>query len=330
MSRTFRYALVGCGRVGLKRLGAIPPGRCEVACDIDLRRAKNFVAQIGHGRATVDYQDAVRDASVEIVIAATVNSRLWEVGKAAIQAGKHVLIEKPVGVSSHEIKNLIRLANKHHVWVRPGFNHRFHPALLKAREIVQSGALGDLMFIRGRYGHGGRKDYEREWRADPKISGGGELMDQGVHLIDLARWFLGDFHTTEGIARTFFWKMKVDDNAFLNLQTRQGQVAWLHVSCTEWKNLFSFEIYGRRGKLHIEGLGGTYGLERLYYYKMLSPGRAPATKIFEFSRDDNSWTLELRTFEKDIQYRREPHPNLNDAWAVICHVEEIYRKCGYR
>src|ERR1019366_3344733 len=136
---------------------------------------------------------------------------------------------------------------------------------LKAREILDSGVGGPVMFVRARYGHGGRVGYEKEWRADPAISGGGELIDQGVHLIDLARWYLGEeFTRVHGEVATLFWKMAVDDNAFMTLGTASGQIAQLHASCTEWKNLFSFEIYARSAKLHIEGLGGSYGTERLY------------------------------------------------------------------
>ena len=153
--------------------------------------------------------------------------------------------------------------------MRVGYNHRFHPALAKAREMVNAGAVGPLMFIRARYGHGGRVGYDREWRADPELSGGGELIDQGVHLIDLAGWFLGEFTSVEGHAATYFWNMPVDDNAFLNLRNADGATAWLQVSCSEWKNLFSFEIYGRDGKLQVDGLGGSYGLESLTYYRML-------------------------------------------------------------
>ena len=140
------------------------------------------------------------------------------------------------------------------------------------------------MFLRGRYGHGGRVGYDREWRADPAHSGGGELIDQGVHLIDLSRWFLGPFADVDGAAHTYFWDMPVDDNAFLRLTTPGGQVAFLHVSCTEWKNLFSFEIYGRDGKLHIEGLGGSYGVERLAHYQMLPEMGPPDTTIHEYPR----------------------------------------------
>src|SRR5581483_19063 len=110
------------------------------------------------------------------------------------------------------------------------------PALQKAHELFAQGVLGEMMFVRGRYGHGGRIGYDQEWRANPAMSGGGELIDQGVHLIDLSRWFLGEFTHVEGAAHTYFWKMPVDDNAFLTLTTAASKTAFLHVSCTEWKN----------------------------------------------------------------------------------------------
>ena len=134
--------------------------------------------------------------------------------------------------------------------MRVGFNHRYHPALQKARELVDAGALGPLMFVRGRYGHGGRVGYDREWRADPALSGGGELIDQGVHLIDLARWFLGDFIDGRRLRRDLLLgHAGRRQRASCCCARRAAQAAFLHVSCTEWKNLFSLEIYGRDGKL---------------------------------------------------------------------------------
>jgi predicted dehydrogenase len=188
--------------------------------------------------------------------------------------------------------------------------------------------MGELMFIRARYGHGGRIGYDKEWRADPKLSGGGELIDQGIHLIDLAGWFLGDFMKLDGHATTYFWKMPVDDNAFLDLQTAQGQTAWLHVSCTEWKNLFSFEIYGRHTKLHIEGLGGSYGVEKLFHYQMKPEMEIPDTKVYEFPGVDESWRMELAGFERDIQLKRKPDAGLAEARAALQIVETIYQKSG--
>jgi predicted dehydrogenase len=212
--------------------------------------------------------------------------------------------------------------------VRLGYNHRFHPALRKARELVDVGALGPLMFVRGRYGHGGRIGYDKEWRANPELSGGGELIDQGVHLIDLSRWFLGDFARVQGFARTYFWQMPVDDNAFLLLRTAREQSAFLHVSCTEWKNLFSLEIYGRDAKLHVEGLGGSYGVEKLAFYRMLPEMGPPETTIWEYPRGDDSWRLELAQFLEDIRLGRQPSPGLAEARAVLSVVEEVYRQSG--
>src|SRR4029077_2285680 len=102
--------------------------------------------------------------------------------------------------------------------------------------------------------HGGGLGYDREWRSAPAIAGGGEMLDQGVHLIDLARWFLGDFVSVTGEVANYFWIWEVEDNGFALLKNSAGQVAWLHASCTEWKNLFSLEIYGKTGKLQIDGL----------------------------------------------------------------------------
>jgi len=319
------YAIIGCGLIGKKRLAGLPSGsQLAVACDPNLSRAEALVEIAQTGRATGDFNRAIADPQVEAVIVATVNSALGEVSAAAIRAGKHVLVEKPAGISARQIDDLIALANKHDVCVHVGFNHRYHPAFIKAREIFESGLLGEMMFIRARYGHGGRIGYDKEWRADPKLSGGGELIDQGIHLIDLAGWFLGEFKKVEGHTATYFWNMPVDDNAFLSLQTAKGQTAWLQVSCTEWKNLFSFEIYGRHAKLHIEGLGGSYGVEKLFHYQMRPEMGIPDTKVYEFPGSDDSWRIELNQFEQDIRNRRASVAGLKEAKSALEVVEQIY------
>ncbi len=155
------------------------------------------------------------------------------------------------------------------------------------------------------------------------------MIDQGVHLIDLARWFLGDFPEVGGYAHTYFWDMPVDDNAFLLLKTAKKQVAFLHASCTEWKNTFSFELYGRNGKLQIEGLGGSYGPERLSYYKMLPQMGPPETTVWEFPTADDSWETETAEFLEDIRLQRRPAAGLSDAVAALEIVEKIYRGSGY-
>ena len=323
---TMKFAIIGCGLIGKKRLAGLPPGSLAVACDLDISRADSLVKTAKCGRATQDFHDAVSDPTIGAVIVSTLNGTLAEISLAALRAGKHVLVEKPGALTAREMEPLVAEAAARKLCVRVGYNHRFHPAFQKAREIFESGALGEMMFIRARYGHGGRTGYDREWRADPKLSGGGELIDQGVHLIDLSRWFLGDFAAVEGHTATFFWDMPVDDNAFLSLRTVTGQMAWLHASCTEWKNLFSFEIYGRDAKLHIEGLGGSYGVERLHFYKMLPEMGPPETTVFEYPRGDQSWKIETDEFLKDIATGRNPSPCLADGIAVLRVVDRIYRK----
>jgi predicted dehydrogenase len=257
---------------------------------------------------------------------ATLNAALAPIAVKALRAGKHVLAEKPGAISVREIEEMESASRETGALYRVGYNHRYHAAFLKAREIFESGVLGPIMFVRGRYGQGGRVGYDKEWRADPKLSGGGELIDQGVHLIDLAGIFLGEFTRVEGHVATYFWNMPVDDNAFISLRNAEGRTAWLHASCTEWKNMFSLEIYGRDGKLHMEGLGGSYGVERLTYYRMLPQMGPPETTAWEYPRADESWKTEMQEFFEDIRLKRTPNPGLKEAKAVLRVVEELYAK----
>jgi len=324
-----RFAIVGCGLIGKKRAAALKSAQLVYTCDLDPGRAADAAKIVAGCQPITDYQIALADPSINAVIVSTLNSALAPITLAAVRAGKHVLVEKPGALSAAQLEEIQAAATPTGALVRIGYNHRFHPALQKARALFESGALGPLMFLRARYGHGGRKGYDREWRADPKLSGGGELIDQGVHVIDLAGWFLGDFASVDGHAATYFWDMKVDDNAFLSLRTAAGQTAWLHVSCTEWKNLFSLEIYGRDAKLAIDGLGGSYGIERLAYYRMLPQMGPPETTIWEFPGGDDSWRLETDTFIADIRLGRAPEPGLREGIATLKTVESVYRSSGY-
>jgi len=324
-----KVAIIGCGLVGGKRAAGLPRGLLLYACDIDLARAHLIADRYEGCIATTDVEQVLIDPSVLTVIVALPNALLAPVTLKAVRHGKHTLVEKPGGISARQLQEVAAAANENKVLVRVGYNHRYHPAFQRAYEVIQSDDVGELMFIRARYGHGGRSGYGREWRADPKLSGGGELIDQGVHLIDLAGSLMGEFVTIDGHAATYFWDMQVDDNAFLSLRAARGQTAWLQVSCTEWKNLFSFEIYFQRAKFHIEGLGGSYGVERLYYYKMLPEMGPPETVIYEFPRGDVSWGFELDQFLEDIRLNRSPNPGLEEAKRTLEVVEHIYRKSGY-
>ena len=325
----FGIGIIGCGVIGQKRGKALGEGGKLVACaDKDIKRAKNLAA-ISNAIFFEDWKALLELPEVEIVIIATSHDSLAQIALASIEAGKHVLVEKPAARFAEELVPVIKATQKSKVKVHVGFNHRYHRSLRKAREIIDLGELGELMFIRARYGHGGRVGYDKEWRAKPEISGGGELIDQGAHLIDLSRWFIGDFIEIQGFAHTYYWDMPVDDNSFLLLKTQQKQTAFLHVSCSEWKNLFSIEIYGRKGKLDLSGLGGSYGVEKITFYKMLQEMGPPETTSWEYPMADNSWTVELAEFYEDILLDRPPSSGLRDAHAALKIIEKIYQESGY-
>jgi predicted dehydrogenase len=321
--------IVGCGMIGHKRAKALGAGGRLLACaDIDVGSAENLAKGSG-AKVFRDWRELVWLPEVDVVVISTLHDSLAVITLAAIEARKHVLVEKPAARSARELEPIMAAARKKGVKVHVGFNHRYHRSLRKAKEIFDSGVLGELMFIRARYGHGGRVGYDKEWRAKPELSGGGELIDQGPHLIDLSRWFLGEFTETQGFAHTYYWDMPVDDNGFMLLKTEKKQTALLHVSCTEWKNLFSMEIYGRNGKLDLSGLGGSYGLEKLTWYNMLPEMGPPQTTSWEYPMGDDSWAVEMAEFYEDIRLNRAPAAGLDDAYATLKIIEKIYKESGY-
>ncbi len=332
MGATLTAAIIGAGLIGKKRAAALASAgngqffRLKWVADQDATRAESLAALHSGASGTGELSRVLSDHEVDLVIIATLHDSLAGLTRQTLEAGKHVLVEKPGARSADELEGLLSLQATMGKRVRVGYNHRFHPGLRLAGVHVARGDLGPMLFVRARYGHGGRVGYEKEWRADARLSGGGELIDQGVHLIDLARWYLGDFTRVHGLVKTLFWKMEVDDNAFLELETADGQVAWLHASCSEWKNLFSMEIYGRDAKILVEGLGGSYGPEKLTFYQMKPEMGPPITTVREFPAIDDSWKLELEEFYRDITEGREPNPGLHDALAVLKVVQSVYRE----
>jgi len=321
-----KLGIVGCGLIGQKRAAAATAHQIAVVCDTQIEHARTLAARTG-ADAVQDWREMM-DADVDAVIVATTHDRLSEIALAAVEAGKHVLVEKPAGRTLDEVSQVREAARRRGALVKVGFNHRFHPGLARAKEIASSGALGPLYYIRGRYGHGGRVGYDQEWRCKREVSGGGELIDQGSHLIDLSRWFLGDLKFEYAAAPTFFWNIEVDDNCFLALRGAKGEMAWLHASWTEWKNMFAFEIVGRDGKLTIDGLGGSYGVERLTFHKMLSDMGPPETTMWEYPFPDTSWKREFESFEAALEGKPAQIADIDDACAVLAIVQQAYTGAG--
>ena len=327
-----KVGIVGCGLIGGKRAAAVhAPHRVVGLCDVRISAAESLAGKIGEKDLyiTDSYEDLILHSGADLIVVAAMVNMLAPVTLFAVSHGKHVIVEKPAARCAEELLPVMQAARDRGVVVKVGFNHRYHPALLKARELMDTfpEKIGPVMFIRGRYGHGGRVGYDREWRADPSLSGGGELIDQGVHLIDLSRWFMGDFEQADGFTGTYFWDMPVDDNGFIALRKSDGRAAWLQVSCTEWKNMFSFEIYCKHAKLAIDGLGGSYGTERLSWYQMLPQMGPPETTIFEYPRGENSWELEFREVVRAVETGTPlTMGDISDAYEALRVVDAIYAK----
>ena len=299
--KEFGVGIVGAGLIGKKRAEAIARtgmGKLIAVADSDFVRAKILAKQY-NAEALNNWKELVVRDDISIVIVAVPNVFIKNIVIRALKYKKHVLCEKPFGINSNESKTMLLAGEKAERLIKVGFNHRFHAGLQKAYEIWQGGGIGNIMFIRARYGHGGRPGMEKEWRFNKKISGGGELLDQGVHIIDLARWFSGDFNFAYGLTQTKFWNTKLDDNAFVLLRNKTVTASF-HVSTTNWKNIFSFEIFGDKGYLQIEGKGGSYGKEILTFGRR-NPGLAPDIKTFTFKKNDMSWDREWEYFIKSIK-----------------------------
>ena len=316
-----RFVIIGCGLIGAKRAAAASH-EIVAACDPDAERRTRLAQQTG-ARALADWREAIA-VGADAVLIATPHDQLAPIALAAVEAGRHVLVEKPAGRHPADVAPLVAAAKKHKRIVKVGFNHRFHPAIMRARKLADEGAIGPLLFIRGHYGHGGRIGYENEWRFDKEISGGGELIDQGSHLIDLSRWFLGDLSLAYGAVPNYFWPGQIDDNCFLALSGQQNRMAWLHASWTEWKNQFSFEIMGRDGKLTIDGLGGSYGTERLTLHRMLPQMGPPETTSWEFPFPDRSFADEFENFVAAIEGRAPVIGDIEDAHANLSIIQAVY------
>jgi predicted dehydrogenase len=321
--------LIGCGKIGWKRAQNLGDAKLVAVADPVTANQYNHTGPLGVPRFDSGY-DLLEKADVDAVIIATPHNMLAPLTLAAVKAGKHVLVEKPGAIHQSEIDEINFEARERKLVVKVGYNLRFHPAIMKAHWLHHE--LGNYMTIRGYYGHGGRTGYEKEWRFDEKQSGGGVLMDLGVHLIDLTSTFFGQIWLDASMLKTYFWDTDLEDNATLVLRQMGGQSAVLQVSCTEWKNTFSFEIAGTEGKLLIEGLGGSYGTERLTHYKMKPEMGPPETTIWEFPGDDTSWELEFKDFVNHINHDTNHLPGVNmtrgaslySASRVLEIVEAVY------
>lgn len=321
-----KIGIIGCGLIGRKRanaLAAFPKDNLIAVCDVDKERA-DALAKDFHCESISNWRLLVQRKDIDIIINSSINQVLEEITVGALQQGKHVLCEKPLGRNAIEAQRMVEAAQNKQVFLKTGFNHIFHPALWRAKELIDEGAIGSLLSIRARYGHGSRPGMEKEWRSSKTLCGGGELLDQGVHIIDLIRWFTGEIEQVYSKVETKLWNIEVEDNAFAILTCQNNVTAMFHVSWTNWRNIFSFEIFGSKGYLAINGLGGSYGPETLEYGKRKPEGGRPDIEYFEYSSSDKSWELEWKEFRTAIEENRQPLKNGIDGLRANQIVEAMY------
>ncbi len=326
-------AIVGAGNIGKVRAQVIrrsSASRVLAVSDIDVTRAKALAAMIG-AREALDWQAVVRDPEVDAVIVCTPTKFHVAAAMEALRAGKHVLCEKPLARSVSEADALVEVAKAQGLVLKTGFNYRYMDHVRKAKELIGSDAIGPLYFLRCRFGHGGRQGYEREWCTDLELSGGGVLLEQGIHILDLVRHFLDEpVYITASTSR-FFWNFPdVEDNCFVEMQTVSSQTAQIHVSWTQWINLFSLEIFGRDGYLHLSGRDGHYGPQRLVWGRRQADHGRPEEKIFEFPHQNVSWDNEWLDFMNAIKSGDQPMGDPTDSVRALQLVEAAYESSRRR
>lgn len=328
-----RVGIVGFGKVGQTRarcLATLKGVSLEHVCDVNPACG----ALVRDKRFSTDYREVIDDPAVDAVFVSTFNNVAPDVVVAALHAGKHVFCEKPPGRSVSDIKRII-LAEQSNpdCKLQFGFNHRHHYAVMEAKTMIESGHLGQILWMRGVYGKAGSEDFTRLWRSSPEIAGGGILLDQGIHMLDLFRHFCGDFTDVRSLVRTMYWDIPLEDNAFAILSNERGQTALLHSSATQWKHRFSLEICLQNGYVNINGILSStrsYGDESLTYARRPEPGTGgiigcPREEVILFDTDD-SWVFEIKDFLRSITENQPVRWGTSaDALRAMELVEAIYR-----
>lgn len=320
-----KVAIIGAGLIGKKRAASLPKWvKLSCVCDSNQKKAQELAKEY-EAKVSLSWQEVIKDPSIEALFICTPNKFSSEIGAAAILNGKHVLIEKPGALDRDDLEKVLRAYKKRKVVVQFGYNHRYHPAIMQAKKIIDSNKYGPILFIRAKYGHGGRIGYEKEWRFNKNLSGGGHLSDQGTHLIDLVNYFAGKLPLDYASIDTFFWDTKLEDSATLILKNK-NITANLSTSCVEWKNVFSFEIMLKNAKLEINGLGRSYGTEKLTHYIMSPKMGPPKMREWLYDKEDLSWREENTIFFNKIKTKDTNSSSLEDAAYVLSVIKKAYEK----
>jgi len=333
-----RVGIIGYGKVGRVRHECVRDNRnlrLLGICDTDpeVLNPLGEILQNPGGICSSDFR-SILNAQPDLVFVCTPNCYIPEIAIEAIVRGIHVFGEKPPGRNVEDAK-AIHEATKISpgVKVQFGFNHRYHAAVCEAKAIVDSGRLGKVMWMRGIYGKAGGPGYDMNWRNNREMSGGGILIDQGIHMVDLMRFFAGEYDEIRSFVGRAYWRVDVEDNVFALLRNSEtGQTAMIHSSATQWRHKFLLEIYLERGYLEIEGILSstkTYGRESLKIARcMFDENGYPLPNPREtvtYYDSDNSWADEVGNFVRSITDDKPVYSGgIGDAIKTMTLVQSIY------
>lgn len=324
-------AIVGFGKMGEIRYNTLKKiGGARLKWVFDVIEPENLPPE---ARFTKNIEDILLDRDVDVVFACGINSSIRHTVVQALNHGKHVFSEKPPGRNLVELREMIEAERKNPgKKLMFGFNHRHHESILHTKKLVDSGEYGSILWVRGRYGKSVDKNFFSNWRSEKKEAGGGIFLDQGIHMLDLFLMLMGDFDEVKAFVSNLYWKLDVEDNVFAIFRNKKGQVASLHSTMTQWRHLFSLEIFLERGYITINGLktsSNSYGEEAMTIAKNRSE---PPEAVWTDEENivypvDNSWEKELGIFFNCIK-KDEPVPvgNTQDAFKIMRLVEEVYRQ----
>jgi predicted dehydrogenase/phosphoheptose isomerase len=284
---------------------------------------------------STDPYDVIRHADVHAVAICTPNYLIKDLVVAALDNGKHVLCEKPPGVSLADVEQMKAALNRHPgLKLKFGFNHRYHDAILEAKRRIDSGSLGRVLWLRGRYGKSVDQNFAKTWRANKRLAGGGILLDQGIHMLDLFLLFCSGFDEVKAFASNQYWDFDIEDNVFAIFRNKEGQTASLHSTMTQWRHLFSLEIFLERGYMVINGILSSSGTYTNAYAKeeltvALNRSPAPQAKHTHEERlvfdQDYSFAREVDEFIDAIRMNSPIRVGtIDDAQQLMGLVDRIY------
>lgn len=324
-----RVGIIGFGRMGRLRYDVIrKDGRGCVVGVVDPHQPHSLPEIKVYQTA----EEMITDPGIAAVFICTPNYLNGPLTLGALKAGKHVFCEKPPAFSAKEVEEIIAVENRSKsLKLMYGFNHRHHDSIKKARELVASGAYGSLLWMRGRYGKSVDQNFYSDWRAKKELAGGGIFIDQGIHMLDLFLMLADDFEEVQAFVSNLYWKLDVEDNVFAMFRNRNGVVASLHSTMTQWRHLFSLEVFLEKGYIVINGLltnSGTYGEEIMTVTKNRTT--APTAtwsdeKHFRFAVN-NSWASEIKHFFDCIEWNKTVQMGTSqDALKLMRLVDKVYQ-----